>query len=124
MNGTVDLFHSRRTSYAECIYWLRDERVSVGNVNEWILKHSPSGTFYAKEESPRFNSENRVNSSSFDKNTITLSCDDDISDIKRGCIVLYNGKTWFVESVQGEPHRKECEFSVDIDYKYYVSLRR
>ena len=123
--GTVDLFHSRRTYFAECKYWIRDERDYVGDMSKWVLQHSPSGTFYAKEVSPQYN---RMNQSAgvfgYDKNTITLECDDDISEIMRGCIVLYNGKTWLVEDVQRQIHRKESEFCIDIDYKYIVSIRR
>lgn len=123
--GTVDLFHSRRTCFAECKYWIRDERDSVANASQWVLKHTPSGTFYAKEISPQYNQFANVgNNFMFDKNTITLECDDDISDISKGCIVLYNGKAWIVDDVQKSIHRKESEFNIDIDYKYVITLRR
>ena len=123
--GTVDIFHSRRTCYAQCTYWIRDERDSVGNSSEWILKHTPSGIFLAKEVSPHYNQHNQIgNGYIFDKNGITLESDDDLSEIVTGCIVLYNGKTWFVDNVQKEIHRKETEFNVEIDYKYIITLRR
>lgn len=123
--GTVDLFHSRRTMFAECKYWIRDPRTPMGNESEWILKHKPEGTFYAREISPRINNMNQAgNVYAYDRNTITLECDDDIHEIVRGCIVLYNNKAWMVEDVQAKPHRKESEFNVDIDYKYTITLRR
>lgn len=122
--GTVDLFHSRRTCFAECKYWIRDERAAIGNVNEWVLKHTPSGTFYAKEISPNYNQFNQVGANfAFNRNGITLSCDDDLTDLTVGSIVLYNGHTWFVDNVQKEIHRKESQFNVDVDYKYIITLR-
>jgi len=123
--GTVDLFHSRRTMFAECKYWIRDERTSIGNASEWILKNTPSGTFWAREISPQYNQQNQVhNVFMLDKNMITLESDDDLSEISRGCVVLYNGHPWMVDSVQRQIHRKESEFNVDVDYKYIINMRR
>jgi hypothetical protein len=59
-----------------------------------------------------------------DKNTIVLESDDDLHEISRGCIVLYNGRPWMVDNVQSEIHRKETEFNIEMDYKYIVSIRR
>lgn len=123
--GTVDLFHSRRTAFAECKYWIRDERTQIGNSSEWILKHTPSGEFYAKEITPQYNQLNNIgNGFVFNKDGITLECDDDISDMITGSLVLYNGHCWTVDNVQKQIHRKESEFSIDIDYKYIITLRR
>ena len=123
--GTVDLFHSRRTCFAQCLYWIRDERIQIGNASEWILKHTPSGEFFAKEVSPHYNQFNDIgNGFRFNKDGITLESDDDLSEIVVGSLVLYNGKPWFVDNVQKEIHRKESEFNVDIDYKYIITLRR
>ena len=125
MSGTRDLFHSRRTYYAECEYWIRDERQSVGPASEWILKNSSSGVFYAKEVSPRHNQMNQVgNVFAFDRNNIALETDDDVNEIDRGCIVKYNNEIWIVDSVQREIHRKESEFNVELDYKYTINLRK
>ena len=123
--GTVDLFHSRRTRFIECKYWVRDERVAVGDVTQWVLKHSPSGTFYAKEISPQYNQFNKVgNGFVFNRDGITLESDDDLYEIVVGSIILYNGKPWFVDNVQKQIHRKETEFNIDIDYKYIITLRK
>lgn len=123
--GTVDLFHSRRTSFAECKYWIRDERDRIGTASEWILKHTPSGTFYAREISPQYNQFNQVgNGFAFDRNGITLESDDDLTEITVGSVVLYNGKAWWVDNIQKEIHRKESQFNVDIDYKYILTIRR
>ena len=123
--GTVDIYHSRRTYYAECKYWICEEKDIVSDATQWILKHVASGTFFAKEVSPQYNQFNPINNRfAFDKNTITLECDDDLSQITRGCVVLYNGKAWTVDDVQKSIHRKESEFNVEIDYKYTIALRR
>lgn len=123
--GNVDIYHSRRTNYEECLYWVRDERQSVGDLSQWILKNVPSGKFYAREVNPLYNQENAVvNSMMFDKNTISLETDDDVDDITRGCVVMYNGKPWIVDSVQRVLHRKESQFSSEKHYKVTVNIRR
>lgn len=123
--GNVDIFHSRRTNYAECVYWIRDERQSVGDLNQWIMKNKSNGVFYAREISPKYNQANpQVNVFMLDKNMITIETDDDVDDISRGCVVLYNGHPWIVDTVQRELHRKESEFDIEQHYKTILSLRR
>lgn len=121
--GTVDLFHSRRTAYQECKYWIRNNTISPSS--EYVLKNTPSGTFFAKEISPQYNQFNNfANGFSFNKDGITLVSDDDLHEITVGSIVLYNNKAWNVDNVQKEVHRKETEFNIEVDYKYYLTLRR
>ena len=122
--GTRDIFHTRRTYYAECEYWIRDERTSIGTAEEWILKNKSNGTFYAREVSSRYNQMHQVaNVYAFDDNTISIETDDDISEISRGCIVRYDGELWMVNSVSKSIHRKESEFNREMDYKYVVQMR-
>lgn len=121
--GNVDIYHSRRTNYAECKYWTRNEK--VGSPESWILNHTPSGKFYAKEISPKYNQFGQLgNVFGYDINGITLETDDDVYELERGCLVLYNGHCWTVENVQYQVHRKESQFSQHIDYKYIISIRR
>ena len=123
--GNIDIYHSRRTNYEECIYWVRDESVAVGDLNQWVLKNKSNGVFYAKEVSPEYNQANpQANVFLFDKNIITLETDDDVDDIDRGCVVLYNGKPWMVDNVQRQLHRKESQFDTEKHYKTIVSIRR
>ena len=123
--GTVDIFHSRRTCFAECKYWIRDERDNIGDSTQWILKHTPSGTFYAREITPHYNQHNELgNGYIFDKNGITLECDDDLEELVVGSLILYNGKCWYVDNVQKEVHRKESQFNQELDYRYIISIRR
>lgn len=123
--GNIDIYHSRRTNYEECVYWVRDESVIVGDLNQWVLKNKSSGVFYAKEVSPEYNQANpQANAFLFDKDIITLETDDDVDELSRGCVVLYNGKPWMVNDVQRKLHRKESAFDIEKHYKTIVSIRR
>ena len=123
--GNVDIYHSRRTNFQECIYWTRDERTNVGNASQWIMQHSPSGSFYCREISPKYGQFNEIgNGFVFSKNGITLETDDDVHDIKEGDIVMYNGHAWFVDNTQFEVHKKETEFDIEMHYKSIITLRR
>lgn len=122
--GTVDIYHSRRTNWHECLYWAREERSGV-SPSEWVLKNRATGSFYAKEVNAQYGQMNQIsNVFAFDRNGITLETDDDIRGIQRGWLVEYNGKAWIVQDIQEVPHRKESAMSVDIEYKYYINLRR
>lgn len=123
--GSIDIYHSRRTNYAECYYWNRNESDRVGDASNWIVNNAPSGSFYAKEISPQYNQQQQIsNAFLYDANTISLQTDDDIEDMKRGCIVKYNNDVWMVESIQKQPHRKESAMCIDIEYRYIISLRK
>lgn len=123
--GNIDIFHSRRNKYEECFYWIRDERVSVGDLNQWILKNKSNGMFYAREVNSLYNQANpQANVIMFDKDVIALETEDDVDEISRGCVVLYNGKPWIVDAVQKELHRKESEFDIEKHYKYIINIRR
>ena len=123
--GRVDLFHSRRTNYLDCKYWVRDERDSRGNPSQWVLMNQPSGIFHAKLVSP-FSNQRNITAGvwSTDSNHVTLETDDEVSDIKSGCIVEFDSQLWLVESVQGQIHNKESEFSKHLDYKYFIALKK
>ena len=123
--GNVDLFHSRRTNYNKCEYWIRDERDATGSPSQWILYNQSSGTFYAKPVSVRSNQANVLNGVwMLDNNRVTIESDDDIEGIARGCLVKYDEELWLVESVQKEKHHKESEFRKHPDYKYIISMTR
>ena len=123
--GRVDLFHSRRTNYSKCEYWVRDERTESGSPQQWILYNQPAGWFYAKPVSVKNTQMNIVNGVwATDSNHVTLESDEEINDISRGCIVKYAEELWLVESVQMQVHWKESEFSKHQDYKYTISLVR
>ena len=123
--GRVDLFHSRRTGYVDCKFWIRDERAQSGTPAQWVLYNQPSGTFHAKPVSSKTNQINTLNNAyALDMNYITIETDDDVSDITRGCIIKYCEELYIVESVQSDPHLKELEFSKHPDYKTVITIRR
>lgn len=123
--GNVDLFHSRRTNYHKCTYWVRDERNSAGSPRNWVLENQPSGKFYAKTISVKSNQMNIINGVwAVDKDYITLETDDTVDDINRGCLVNFNEELWLVENVQRQPYNKQSEFSRKIVYKTILTLTR
>lgn len=123
--GRIDLFHSRRTKYHYCEYWVRDERDRSGTPSQWVNMNVVSGGFYAKTASPKSTQMNVINGVwANDNHFVTLETDDDIDDISKGTIVKFNDQLWLVEGVQREEHLKESQFSNHIHYKYYVSLRK
>ena len=121
----IDIYHSRRTDYELCYYWIREEKSNLTDLSQWILKNKYSGMFYAKEENSLSNQENPIaNTIMFDKNIISLSTEDDVDDLTRGCIILYDGKAWMVDNVQRIIHHKESQFSVEKHYKTIINIRR
>lgn len=123
--GRVDLFHSRRTNYHKCEYWIRDERTASGTPSQWVTYNQSSGTFYVKPVSVKSTQMDVVSGVwAIDKNRITLETDDEVTDIDRGCIIKFDDQLWLVEAVQREIHNKESEFSKHIDYKYIISLTK
>ena len=122
---SVNIYHSRRTNYRKCIYWIRDERDSVANASKWIANKKPAGSFYAKPISNKTTMNNQVSGIMlFDRNTITLETDDDIDNIQLNSIVKYNNVVWILENIQAIPHKKEMAFSTRIHYKYVLTIRR
>ena len=123
--GRVDLFHSRRTYYCRCEYWVRDERNQSGSPSEWVRYNQPSGRFHAKPVSPKSSQMDVINGVwALDDSHVTLETDDHIDDIARGSLVRYADELWIVESVQKHLHLKESEFSRKQDYRYTVSITR
>lgn len=125
MKGTVDLFHSRKDNYEECLYWVRDERKPIGDASKFIYNKTPSGVFFARQSDTKINQPNVVNGVwMFGSNTMTIKTEDDVIDLKRGCIVKAYNEIWLVTNVQQKIHLKESMFNVEPDYTYYISLSK
>ena len=123
--GNIDIYHSRRTKYEKCWYWIRNAKASTGELDKWILENKSKGSFYAREANPLYNQSNpQANVIMVDRNVIAIETDDDIDDISRGCVVLYDGHAWIVDTVQKILHRKESEMSIHKHYKFILSMRR
>lgn len=121
----IDIYHTRRTNYKLCYYYKRDESVRVGDASKWILENKPKGLFYAKPESEASLRRNQIQSEfMLNKNTITISSEDEINDLSPDDLILYNGKSWSVVDIQRKLHLKETQFSSEEHYTTYISLRR
>ena len=122
---SVDIYHSRRTNYYRCVYWVRDERTSTGNAAKWVLDKKCSGCFYAKPVSVESNQMNTINGTwALDRDNIAIETDDKVNDLKRGCIVKYDNNLWLVESIQAKIHLKKSEFSKHTDYRTTIIMTR
>lgn len=119
---SVDIYHSRRTNFRICKYWLPNDKL---NRDVIVLKEMPAGVFYAEEVNAITSGFSPIaNTFAADRNTITLKTNDDVKDIKKLSIVLYLGKSWTVDDVQREIHKKETQFDNDIHATTYINLRR
>lgn len=121
---SIDIYHSRRSNFRECKYFVRNENSAFGDMEKYILTETPKGTFYAREISPIRNNKDQVaNILLYDKNIITLETTDYVNDLESGCVVSYLGHGWIVEQVQKEIMLKETEFG-EMCYKTIISIRR
>ena len=118
----IDIYHSRRTNYRLCKYWNPNDSINRDMV---VLKDTPQGIFYAEEVNAITSNANPVaNAFMGTRNTITLKTEDKVNDLKKMSIVLYLNKSWVVDDIQREIHKKETQFSDDIHATTYISLRR
>ena len=123
--GRVDLFHSRRTNYHKCEYWIRDESNMAGSSSEWIVHNMVSGKFYAKQVRPLINRMNNIAGVwSVDMNETALFTEEDVDDLTRGSVVRFQGELWIVNSVQKTEHLKESEFRRKMDFSYTIEITR
>lgn len=119
---SIDIYHSRRTYFRVCKYWLPDDKL---NRDEIVLKNAPAGIFYAKESNSISSDFNALgNVFAINKDTVVLETGDDVKDIKKNSIVLYLGKSWTVDNVQRSIHTKETQFDNDIHATTYIGIRR
>lgn len=117
----IDIYHSRRTHFRKCSYWLP---VQTNEIDKWILENKPEGSFYASEVNMKTNQGNQINNViMYDRNMVTLVTNDEVDNISRGCIVLYLNHSWLVENVQRETHIQESEFGGE-HYTTYISISR
>lgn len=119
----IDIYESRRTYYKKCAYYTRD--IKNYELSEYVLNNKPDGYFYAKESQNRNNRQSPINNAFvFSADNTVIETRDDIDNIKAGCVVVFRGYNWYVDSVQMEIHNKESEFSNEIHATYYLSLRK
>ena len=120
----INLFHSRRTSYALCKYWKRKTN-GYGDANELIHNEKPSGYFYAKPMSAKNKDlETLQGVMMYDKDSLTLKTTYDIKDLKAQDIIEFRGSLWFVDNVQAEEIVKQTQFNYSNSFIYYLSIRK
>ena len=119
---SIDIYHTRRTNYRVCKYWLPNDKINRDLI---VLQETPAGIFYAEEVnalSTNFNP--LVNTFGANKNIIVLKTNDDVRDLKKLSTVLYLGKSWVVDDIQRELHKKETQFDDDVHATTYINIRR
>lgn len=122
--GTADIYHSRRTHYYKCFYWLRDED-GINDSEAYIYNKEPDGMFDAKLLGSEQNDYQAISDSFMAANyRVTLFTTADINDLHENCIVKFDGYIWRVEDLQKQVHNKESQFNKHLDYNWYIKLRR
>lgn len=121
--GGIDIYNSRRGYYEYCRYFNRDMSKSVP-LNELLIKEVPDGVFYGKEENTQYDRNIQGgNSFMFDDSFITLSTQDDISNMKPNASVIYQNKVWRVADIQRRKIKKRSEFSEIPNFVTYIQLK-
>lgn len=117
----IDIYHSRRTKYEECPYYVdKPDRP----LEQWVLFKKPTGYIYCQPVDLRHLQQNQVNNvMMFDKDTIALLTSDECDELGRGSVILYRGHPWIVDNINKEIHLKESQFGED-HYDTYIYLRR
>ena len=113
---------SKRTSFEECEYWLRDVNADP---NELVYKSRRcDGAFDAKLSNPETSGTNVIGGVfMFDTKNLMLETYDDIDEIKINDVVCFRGSFYMVTQVQKYPIRKNTQFHNDQQYITYLSLR-
>lgn len=129
MRGFVDEFHSRRTSFARCVFWNQKTVISkYGSVDYSVLSHDndPSGFFYAEQT-------NDITEAGRDfaggvrgtaRSVAILTNDDVMGRLFRDDLVRYEGRIWRVESIVLQKEWKRSQFlKINRDGTKIITLR-
>ena len=113
---------SKRTSFEECEYWLRDVN---SDPNELIYKsRRRDGIFDAKISNPETSTNDIVGGVFlFDMKNLMIETYDDIEEVKINDVVCFMGSFYIITQVQRYPIRKNTQFHDDQQYITYLSLR-
>lgn len=123
--GSTDIFTSRRTNFIDCEYWLIAKEDITRTKEELVFNERPDGFFSAKFENQFENSVSVIGQSfMFDSNTVTISTEDDVKDLKKNCLVKFNGDVWRINIITRIPIRNDFQMSKEIRFKTTMELRR
>lgn len=119
----VDIYRSRRGNFYKCYYWKRDVS-GIMNNEELVHKERPTGVFYAKISSSKFNDTQDI-AGVFRVGTegINIETDDNVN-IDKDDLVQFKGNIWLVGRVNSDPVQKNSEFSSHESNKTYIELNK
>lgn len=118
----VDIFSSRRDYFDECEYWLRKKS---DNPNELVYNdRRPDGYFDAKMSNPEnFGTDVVGGVFMFDTNSVMIETNDDVFMLKPNDVIKFRGNIYMITDIQKKPLRKNNQYTNELNYKYYISLR-
>ena len=118
----VDIFVSRRDNFDECKYWCRKPSE---NPNELVYEmRKPDGYFDAKMSNPEnFGTDVVGGVFMFDTNFFMIETNDDVFNLKANDVVEFRGNIYMITDIQKRPLRKNNQYTNELAYKYYISLR-
>ena len=116
----VDLYRSRRGKFYRCQYWSRKTSGVMDN-EELIHSTTPSGVFYAKISSSKFNDTRELAGLQYGTESISIETED-IVEINKNDLIQFKGDIWLVGRVNTDPLQKNSEFSSRESNKTYIEL--
>ena len=120
---SIDIYHSRRTNFKKCYYYVRDEKIN--DLAKFVLMKQPEGHFYAKPYTPNSRqNQDLANTFRMSENQLTIETSDDVVDLKENNVVLYDGKPFVVVGIQRKECLKESQYRSQHYCTTYISLRR
>lgn len=128
MDGTRNLWASKRTKFVKCRYWIQNNNERL--VPNEILAHNRicDGYFDAEEINSYYNGKQVIQGVfNFDTMSVVIKTNDDVKKLKAGDIVLLDtyDEAWFVEDVQQVPMKRGRQFCNNLaPIETIISLRK
>lgn len=118
----IDLYTSRRAYPLKCLLFKRDEK-QLGDSDELIHNTQPSGIFYARIVSDKYNSsEQYANVFDIKYQELQLETNDKVN-CEEHDIILVRRKKWLVISTREMPLLKNMEFSTTESKRTTILVR-
>ena len=123
----IDLYNSRATYNEKCRWWHRNENDEL-ETDEIIMNRIPSGSFMAKEVSPKRTEDIQVGGVfMFEKDAITIKSPDNLEGVASEDLVEFRGSKWRVINVQRSKARNQNTFfgrESNCSHYWYLELRK
>jgi len=108
-------------------WWHRNENDEI-ETDELIMERVPSGSFWAKEVTPKRTENVQVGGVFvFEKDTITIKSPDNLSQIASEDLVEFRGEKWRVNNVQRSKAKNQYTFfgkDMNCSHYWYLELRK